>query len=131
MAEVSFLSQFNLAVGYVLPRWIWDWAQIVLGLLVLFGVFAQRRHSPRFRRSSMTCPLSVVTVLAGQIGLVLIGVTAMAMVIDGLLPAPAPPRTILVLFMAGFAMVQARAVHDAVARGHHRPEEIRRDVPDG
>lgn len=112
---MSLLSELNLYVASFLPRASWDWLEMFCGLWVLFGVLAQRANSPRFQRSSMKCPLAVATVIAGQIGIWVIGCVGFLVFLDGLLPAVAPPRTIVMVFLFGFGLVQLRSIHDAIA----------------
>jgi hypothetical protein len=115
------VSEMNSAVGSLLPAQVWDTAQIVLGSLMLLILFVQRAVNPRFQRAAMTCPLSTITVLVGQTGLVLWALLAGLLIIDAALPSIAPPRTVLVLMMTAFILEKLRLVHDlAVAAWRRR-----------
>ena len=111
---MSLLAEINWYFGSITPSWWWDWLEMIFGALVFFGAIAQRTETRKFKRAAMTCPLSVATVLAGQLGLAIVAFVGALVFLDGLLPAVAPPRTLIVILMAGFALMQLRALHDAL-----------------
>lgn len=109
------LRDINESAGAVMPAGAWDVLQLVAGLWIFIGVLLQRRASPRFQRSSIICVGDAFTVLAGQIGLAMIGVIGALLVIDALLPPPSPPRTLIVLLASGFGLIQARVMYEIIA----------------
>lgn len=127
----DFLWDVSAALRRLSPSPLWGWAQIALGCWVLIGLIGQRSHNPRFQCAAMTCPLSVVTVLAGQTGLFLWGLLAALMVLDGvpmvvqgLTEHPMTPRPLALLMMFAFALVQLRVLHDVLVRRWYGAEDI-------
>lgn len=99
----------------MLPAGLWDFLEIVLGAIVLIGVVVQRRFSEKFNWSSSCCSVDSVFILLGQVGIVGVGTLAALVLVDGLWPGNAPPRTFVVLFLLVYAAIQARTFYQAIA----------------
>jgi hypothetical protein len=108
---MSILSQTNEAIAALLPAETWDALQIVMGLLVFFGTFVQRVYNERFHTSSISCSVDAITVRGAQIGLALIGTVAFLLVIDAIMPGNSPPRSLVIVFMGAYFMLQIRVIH--------------------
>ena len=119
------LRDLNEAVSGVMPAGFWDGAQLVVGIWIFIGVLFQRRASPRFQRANIICTGDAITVLAGQTGLAIIGLLGVVLALDAMLPPPAPPRTLIVCFAAGFGMVQSRVMYEVAAKWFRRTGEER------
>lgn len=112
---MSLLAEFNMTVSAWLPSEAWDWMQIVFGLAVFFGSIFQRAQSDRFQKSSANCKGDEITILIGQIALAFVGGLAFLVALDGFLPAQAPPRTFVILFLASYFMIQVRIVYQTIS----------------
>lgn len=98
----------------MLPAGLWDFLEITLGAIVLLGVMVQRRFSEKFNWSSSCCSVDSLFILLGQVGIVGVGTLAALVMVDGLWPGNAPPRTFVVLFLLVYAAIQARTFYQAI-----------------
>lgn len=114
------LADFNAQVGMLLPSWIWDWLQVTLGLSVAFGSLMQRAFSSRFSTSAITCTVDAITTRIAQTALAVIGTVALLVALDGLLPPPAPPRSLVVIFLGAYFAIQIRIIYQVLAHSVRR-----------
>lgn len=114
------LADFNREIGMLLPSWIWDWLQVTFGFGVAFGSLMQRAFSARFSTSAITCTFDAITTRIAQAALAIIGTVALLVAIDGLLPPPAPPRSLVVIFLAAYFAIQIRIIYQVSAQSARR-----------
>lgn len=111
---MNIIAQFNTAIGQFVPVGVWDFLQVIVGFGVVVGVILQRRFSERFQTAEISTWQDRVTIRMGQLGLAGVGTMAFLVMLDGLLPGQAPPRTFTIVFLTSYILVQTRVLFEAV-----------------
>ena len=120
---MSPLTQINLAVASYVPGWAWDWINVTVGLLVLTGVFFQRRFGDGFNWSSSSCTVDSFFLWIRQAGIAMMGTLAAMLIFDGLWPGESPPRTFVALTLLVYFAIQSRTVYQAITQSVKRSIE--------
>lgn len=114
------LAEFNREIGAFLPPWIWDYLQIFFGVSVTTGTIIQKAFSERFSTAAITCTVDAITTRLAQAALAIIGTIAFAVALDGFMPPPAPPRSLVVIFLAAYFAIQLRIIYQVLAQAIRR-----------